>query len=70
MAKERIVIVTATQEEVEEGVNGGCLNCGKIQYGGVEPDAEKYECEACGESQVYGLEQLALIDRLRVRVDE
>jgi hypothetical protein len=70
MAKKRIVIVTATQEELEEAINGGCLNCGEIQYGGVEPDAEKYECEACGEHEVYGLEQLCLIGRLRVKADE
>jgi hypothetical protein len=69
MAKEER-IVTATLEELEEAINGGCLNCGEIQYGGVEPDAEKYECKACGESQVYGLEQLNLIERLRVRADE
>jgi len=26
----------------------------------VEPDAREYECELCGESQVYGAEELAI----------
>jgi hypothetical protein len=30
-----------------------CLACGEEAYG-VEPDAEKYECECCGEREVYG----------------
>jgi hypothetical protein len=62
--------ITATMEEIEEGINGGCLACGEIQYGGVEPDAEKYECEACGEPEVYGLEQLLLIGRLSLSDEE
>lgn len=36
---------------------GICRACGNEQ-GGTEPDAEKYECEACGEAQVFGAEQL------------
>jgi hypothetical protein len=36
---------------------GLCLACGAEQ-GGCEPDAEGYECEACGEPQVYGAEEL------------
>jgi hypothetical protein len=68
MGKEKTV--TATQEEVEEGVNGGCLSCGEIQYGGVEPDAENYTCESCGEDAVYGLEQLLLIGKLHLTKEE
>jgi predicted RNA-binding Zn-ribbon protein involved in translation (DUF1610 family) len=36
---------------------GFCLACG-AEVEGVEPDAERYECEACGEAQVYGAEEL------------
>ena len=36
---------------------GFCLVCGNEQEG-CEPDARKYECEACGEHQVYGAEEL------------
>ena len=36
---------------------GFCLACGNEQDG-CEPDARRYECEACGEKQVYGAEEL------------
>jgi hypothetical protein len=38
---------------------GFCLVCGNEQ-GGCEPDAREYECEACGENQVYGADELML----------
>lgn len=38
---------------------GFCLACGNEQ-GGCEPDARRYRCEACGERQVYGAEELAI----------
>lgn len=36
---------------------GFCIACG-AEASGVEPDARKYQCEACGEDQVYGAEEL------------
>jgi hypothetical protein len=36
---------------------GFCLACGSEAFG-VEPDAEEYECEECGEPEVYGAEQI------------
>lgn len=36
---------------------GFCVACGNEQEG-CEPDARKYECEACGENKVYGAEEL------------
>ena len=39
---------------------GFCLACGNEQ-GGCEPDARRYHCEACGEFQVYGAEELAMM---------
>jgi len=36
---------------------GFCVKCGKEAYD-VEPDAEMYECESCGEFAVYGAEEL------------
>ena len=41
------------------GNPGFCLACG-AQVEGVEPDARDYECELCGEDQVYGAEELAI----------
>jgi predicted RNA-binding Zn-ribbon protein involved in translation (DUF1610 family) len=38
---------------------GMCLACG-VEADGVEPDAEEYECEACGEPQVFGCDLLLL----------
>jgi hypothetical protein len=38
---------------------GFCLACGHEQ-GGCEPDARRYECEACGEPRVYGAEELLI----------
>jgi hypothetical protein len=38
---------------------GFCLACG-AEADGVEPDACAYECEACGEAQVYGCEELMM----------
>ena len=39
---------------------GFCLACG-ADAEGVEPDAERYECQACGEAKVYGAEQILLM---------
>ncbi len=38
---------------------GFCRACGAEQFG-VEPDAERYECEACGEFTVYGAEEFLM----------
>jgi hypothetical protein len=38
---------------------GFCIACG-ADAGGCEPDARCYECESCGEKQVYGLQELLL----------
>ena len=38
---------------------GFCITCG-AEAEGVEPDAEKYTCEACGAPGVYGAEQLLI----------
>jgi predicted RNA-binding Zn-ribbon protein involved in translation (DUF1610 family) len=39
---------------------GFCIACGNEQEG-CEPDAERYECESCGEHSVYGAEQCLLM---------
>lgn len=36
---------------------GLCIACG-ADADGCEPDARRYECEACGEKHVYGAEEL------------
>jgi hypothetical protein len=44
---------------------GLCLACGAIQYG-CGPDARSYECEDCGEPQVYGIEEAFVMGSLAV----
>jgi hypothetical protein len=38
---------------------GICIACGNEQDG-CEPDARRYECEACGERKVFGAEELLI----------
>ena len=38
---------------------GFCIACGNEQEE-CEPDARKYECEACGEHEVYGAQELLM----------
>lgn len=38
---------------------GICLSCG-FEQDGCEPDAREYECEACGDPQVFGAEELLM----------
>ena len=48
-------------ELAQENDGGGiCIACGNFQYQ-VEPDAEKYKCESCGERKVYGAAQAILL---------
>ena len=48
-------------EAVESDDNlGFCTACGEEVYN-VEPDAHNYECESCGEHQVFGAEELLLM---------
>lgn len=57
-------IVRAAIALVEDGLGytetGLCLACG-AERDCVEPDAENYPCEACGEEQVFGAEQIVLL---------
>jgi hypothetical protein len=38
---------------------GFCIVCGH-EAEGVEPDARRYKCEACGANGVYGVEELLI----------
>jgi predicted RNA-binding Zn-ribbon protein involved in translation (DUF1610 family) len=38
---------------------GFCIACGE-EADNVEPDARNYECDYCGEHQVYGAEELLI----------
>ncbi len=51
--------IRVSMADAVEGTMGVCLACGEVQ-GGVEPDASGYECEACGENMVKGIEEAIL----------
>ena len=66
--KRKDIHSSVTQDRVIEAVErhnttldnpGICLSCGEEQDG-CEPDARKYECELCGEQQVYGADEILL----------
>lgn len=61
--------VKATMDEVQDGTLGGCTCCGEINDG-CEPDARDYQCAACGQMAVFGLEELVVMMRLDVVEDE
>lgn len=42
--------------ESRKHYDGFCYACGNLNEGSHEPDAEKYECEDCGELASYGIE--------------
>ena len=39
---------------------GYCLACG-AEHDGIEPDACHYQCDQCGERQVYGAEEILIM---------
>jgi len=39
---------------------GFCLQCACEAYN-IDPDAERYPCEECGQRSVYGAEQILLL---------
>jgi hypothetical protein len=51
-------------EVMEAATNGDgtgfCIACGSEQQY-CEPDASEYDCDDCGESKVYGAEQILLM---------
>ena len=53
-------VMEAAEESLFGTSNPGfCIACGEDAEG-VEPDAQGYECECCGEPAVYGAEELML----------
>lgn len=63
-----VLVIALTEEEYRQAGNdsaGYCLACG-AEASCVEPDARRYECEACGEKRVYGTEELFMMGRVTV----
>ena len=55
-----VVMSESEFTENRECYNGICRKCRSIKDGGVEPDAENYRCEECGENAVMGIENALL----------
>jgi hypothetical protein len=52
-----------TLDQVEQAMGnyeGFCLACGESQCS-CEPDAQNYECESCGEMEVFGAEEILIM---------
>ncbi len=64
-----VYIVEMGESENMPYNEGACIACGEFAYG-VELDARRYECEACGECKVYGIEELLVIGYLRIVSDD
>jgi predicted RNA-binding Zn-ribbon protein involved in translation (DUF1610 family) len=46
---------------------GYCTACDDVtEHGGVEPDAERYECPDCGKRTLMGIEQAMLLGRIEI----
>lgn len=65
-ARKRRIHASITNDRICEAVSrydtsldnpGFCLACGE-EADGCEPDARRYECEACGEKAVYGAQEI------------
>lgn len=52
-------------DQLNEESGGACVYCGGVQFG-VEPDARKLKCEACGAYSVYGVEELMLMGKIEI----
>ena len=46
--------------EISEENLGMCLSCGEFDEG-YEPDARRCECRACGQFEVYGIEEVIMM---------
>lgn len=55
------VYITLEQfQDAQDDYIGFCINCG-AERDCCEPDARNYECEDCGENQVFGAEELLMM---------
>lgn len=51
-----------------DDMDGFCTNCNQVTtFGGIEPDAEQYECEECGEFSLYGMDYIIMNDMIIIR---
>ncbi|MGH9608031.1 MAG: hypothetical protein ACRD34_00020 [Bryobacteraceae bacterium] len=56
-----IIFTLAQIQDMAEEMSGACIKCGAVREC-CEPDARKYHCDECGQNQVYGAEEILLMD--------
>lgn len=61
---EQRVMEAAEDSTFGMGSTGFCIECGAEQSG-CEPDAREYECDGCGERQVFGAQELLITGQYR-----
>lgn len=63
-------LTTAKFEQHVRDNDGYCVKCKKVTtYGEVEPDAEEYTCDKCGEEAVLGMESAMMLDYIEINED-
>jgi len=60
-----IKVTENTFRALDNNSNGICTKCNTVTDG-VEPDAEKYQCDSCEKFAVYGAEQLLILGALAI----
>ncbi len=63
------VIAACVRRRLSLDNPGFCLECG-AEVDGVEPDAQRYKCEVCGEPAVFGCEELLMDMDLDAMLDQ
>lgn len=60
MVKAKFIPTLEEIQEMDSEYMGFCIACGATREC-CEPDAREYDCEECGESTVYGAQELAIM---------
>ena len=63
MKNKPVAVSMADYDAACEDYNGWCTACREFTTDSVEPDAERYVCDSCGERTVWGAE-MALVHNL------
>jgi hypothetical protein len=58
--KPKPLLTISEVQHLRDQDGGVCMNCGHLQEGNIEPDAERRLCENCGLHLVYGIEEVVL----------
>lgn len=63
--------MTTADYEAHVSDNAGyCTHCKKITMSDVEPDAEGYDCEVCGNPTVQGIENALIYENIIIDDEE